>query len=137
MSLQEAYLYAGGVILCSVFNIFVSYPYLMANLHLAMKMRVACCSLIYRKSLKLSRTALGQTTIGQAVNLMTNDVGRFDSCIFFVPYLWVGPVETVIITYLIYREVGISAVFGVGALLLFIPLQGMTIIDFQKRDITN
>ena len=38
-------------------------------------------------------------------------------------YLWLGPLTTVLITYLMYREIGISAIFGVIFLLLFIPLQ--------------
>ncbi|KAI4497436.1 hypothetical protein M0802_007447 [Mischocyttarus mexicanus] len=124
ISKYEAYLYAIGVILCSTINIFVVHPYMMAILHMGMKMRVACCSLIYRKSLKLSRTALGKTTIGQAVNLLSNDVNRFDVAIIFLHYLWIAPLETIIITYFMYSEVQISAVIGVITLLMFIPLQG-------------
>ncbi|KAF7996689.1 hypothetical protein HCN44_002335 [Aphidius gifuensis] len=123
MTETDAYLYAGAVIMCSAVNIFVVHPYMMAILHMGMKMRVACCSLIYRKSLKLSRTALGETTIGQAVNLLSNDVSRFDAAIIFLHYLWIGPLETIIVTYFMYLEVGWAAVIGVGSLLLFIPLQ--------------
>ncbi|KAG8042341.1 hypothetical protein G9C98_004975 [Cotesia typhae] len=121
---SEAFLYAGGVILCSAINILVAHPYMMAILHMGMKLRVACCSLIYRKSLKLSRTALGETTVGQAVNLLSNDVNRFDVAVIFIHYLWIGPVETIIITYLMYLEVGVAAIIGVASLLMFIPLQG-------------
>ncbi|KZC06945.1 Multidrug resistance-associated protein 4 [Dufourea novaeangliae] len=121
---SEAYLYATGVILCSGLIIFVLHPYMMAILHMGMKMRVACCSLIYRKALKLSRTALGETTVGQAVNLLSNDVNRFDVSIIFLHYLWIGPLETIIIMYFMYREVEVSAVIGVATLLMFIPLQG-------------
>ncbi|CAK9828719.1 Probable multidrug resistance-associated protein lethal(2)03659 [Anthophora retusa] len=121
---DDAYLYAAGVILCSVLLIFVIHPYMMGILHMGMKMRIACCTLIYRKALKLSRTALGETTIGQAVNLLSNDVNRFDVAIIHLHYLWIGPLETLIITYFMYNEVQISALFGVAILLMFIPLQG-------------
>lgn len=121
---EDAYLYAAGLIGCSAINVFVIHPYMMAILHMGMKMRVGCCSLIYRKSLKLSRTALGDTTVGQAVNLLSNDVNRFDVAIIFLHYLWIGPLETIIITYFMWNEVQISALIGVGFLLLFIPLQG-------------
>ncbi|XP_076167723.1 putative multidrug resistance-associated protein lethal(2)03659 isoform X2 [Ptiloglossa arizonensis] len=120
----EAYLYATGVILCSGILIFVTHPYMMAILHMGMKMRVACCSLIYRKALKLSRTALNESTVGQAVNLLSNDVNRFDVAIIFLHYLWIGPLETIIIMYFMYREVEVSAIIGVATLLMFIPLQG-------------
>ncbi|XP_011138927.1 probable multidrug resistance-associated protein lethal(2)03659 isoform X1 [Harpegnathos saltator] len=120
----DAYIYAAGVILCSAVNVFVIHPYMMAILHMGMKIRVACCSLIYRKSLKLTRTALGETTIGQAVNLLSNDVSRFDVAIIFLHYLWIGPLETIVLTYFMYMEVEISSLIGVAVLLLFIPLQG-------------
>lgn len=102
---------------------FLTHPYMMGVLHLGMKLRVACCSLIYRKSLKLSKTALGNTTAGQVVNLLSNDVNRFDVAVIFAHQLWVGPLETVLVTYLMYQQVGVSAVIGVGFLLMFIPLQ--------------
>lgn len=120
-----AYWCAVGVILCSAINVFVVHPYMMGILHMGMKIRVACCSLIYRKTLKMTRTALGETTIGQAVNLLSNDVNRFDVSIIFLHYLWLGPLETIIITYVMYHliEVGVSSIIGVASLLMFIPLQ--------------
>lgn len=121
-----AYWYAVGIILCSALNVFVVHPYMMGILHMGMKVRVACCSLIYRKTLKMTRTALGETTIGQAVNLLSNDVNRFDVSIIFLHYLWLGPLETIIITYVMYHviDVGVSSIIGVASLLMFIPLQG-------------
>ncbi|XP_012058527.1 PREDICTED: LOW QUALITY PROTEIN: probable multidrug resistance-associated protein lethal(2)03659 [Atta cephalotes] len=121
-----AYGYAVGVILCSALNVFVIHPYTISMLHMGMKIRVACCSLIYRKTLKLTKTALGETTIGQAVNLLSNDVNRFDISIIFLHYLWLGPLETIIMTYVMYDviDVGVSSVIGVAFLLMFIPLQG-------------
>lgn len=105
--IETAYLYAAGVIACSALNVMVIHPYMLGTMHVGMKMRVAMCSMIYRKALRLSKTALGNTTAGQVVNLISNDVGRLDLATIFVHYLWVGPLETCLITYLMYREVGI------------------------------
>lgn len=104
--IQTAYLYAAGVIACSAVNVMFMHPYMLGTMHVGMKIRVAMCSLIYRKSLRLSKTALGSTTAGQVVNLISNDVGRLDLATIFIHYLWVGPMETCLITYLMYREVG-------------------------------
>jgi len=49
ITLEEAYIYAAGVILCSGLTVFVIHPYMMGIVHMGMKIRVACCSLIYRK----------------------------------------------------------------------------------------
>ncbi|KAB0802273.1 hypothetical protein PPYR_04459 [Photinus pyralis] len=123
ISERDAYLYAAGVVGCSLIIVFVTHPYMMGVLHVGMKMRVACCSLIYRKALKLNKTALGQTTVGQIVNLLSNDVNRFDVAVLFAHQLWVGPLETLVVTYFMYQEVGISAVLGMVFLLSFIPVQ--------------
>jgi ABC transporter transmembrane region. len=72
----------------------------------------------------MSLTALGETTAGQVVNLMANDVNRFDVAVVFLHYLWIGPIETMVVTYFMWEEVGVSATIGVASLLMFIPLQG-------------
>ncbi|XP_017862896.1 PREDICTED: probable multidrug resistance-associated protein lethal(2)03659 isoform X2 [Drosophila arizonae] len=121
--LMKAELYAAGLMAGSVFTVFCAHPYMLGVLHLGMKMRIALCSLIYRKALRLSRTALGDTTIGQVVNLLSNDVGRFDTVLINVHYLWVAPLELIVVTYLMFEQIGISAFFGVAVMLLILPLQ--------------
>lgn len=101
----NAYLYAVGVILTSALNVFCMHPNMMGMQHTGMKIRVALCSLLYRKSLRLSKTAMVDTTSGQVVNLMSNDVGRFDTSMLHVHFLWIGPLEIALATYLMYREV--------------------------------
>lgn len=101
----EAYFYATAVVLASAFNVMLMHPYLLSQMHLGMKMRVALCSMIYRKSLRLSKNALGETTVGQIVNLLSNDVGRLDIAIIFLHFLWVGPIETIAVSYLMYSKV--------------------------------
>lgn len=74
--ISEAYWYSGGIIACSFFSVMTQHGLMLTNLTLGMKVRVSACSMIYRKSLKLSKTALINTTSGQVVNLLSNDVGR-------------------------------------------------------------
>lgn len=105
----EAYFYASAVVFTSALNVVLMHPYLLSQLHLGMKMRVAMCSMIYRKALRLSKTALGETTAGQVVNLLSNDVGRLDLAIIFIHFLWIGPLETLAVTYMMYLEVRIDA----------------------------
>lgn len=80
--------------------------------------------MIYRKSLKLSKSALNETTTGQIVNLASNDVGRLDMIMMFLHYIWIGPIETILVTYLLWREINYAAFFGVSFMLCFILLQG-------------
>ncbi|KAF6206425.1 hypothetical protein GE061_017658 [Apolygus lucorum] len=124
MSVEDAYAYAAGILVCSLIPCFVLHPYMLCIQHLGMRLRIAMCSMIYRKALRLSRTALGQTTIGQIVNLMSNDVNRFDVTFMLIHNVWIGPVQTVIIGYLAYQLVGPASFIGLGFLLIFIPFQG-------------
>lgn len=117
-------MYAAAVVGLSTLGVLSLHPYVLSQLHCGMKLRVAICSMIYRKSLRLSKNALGDTTAGQVVNLLSNDVSRLDLSIMFLHYLWVGPAETALVSYLMYREIGVSAFVGVVFMLAFLPLQG-------------
>ncbi|KAH8359394.1 hypothetical protein KR093_006509 [Drosophila rubida] len=118
-----AQLYAAGLIACCLLTVISGHPYLLGQLHLGMKMRVALCSLMYRKSLRLSRTALSDTSIGQVVNLLSNDVGRFDGILLTLHFIWLAPLELLMVTYFMYEKIGIACLFGVALMLLFLPLQ--------------
>jgi ATP-binding cassette subfamily C (CFTR/MRP) protein 4 len=120
---NTAYIYASGIVVMSFFNVLLGHSYMLGLQHLGMKIRVASCSLIYRKSLRLSKTALIETTVGQMVNLLSNDVNRFDLAATHVHNLWVSPIETIIVIYFLYTMLGPSSLTGIGILLLFIPIQ--------------
>ena len=92
-----------------------------------MRVRIACSALLYRKALKLSNTALGQTTVGQMVNLLSNDVARFDQTFVYCHNLWAGPLQLTIITALLYQKIGPSALVGAALLVLAVPLQSISI----------
>lgn len=63
--------------------------------------------------------------MGQAVNLLSNDVNRFDMCLVFFVYVWIGPIHTLIMLCLMWLEIGVAALIGVATVLLFIPVQGV------------
>lgn len=49
LSLQDAYISALGVIFGSILSVIIEHPYIMAVVHMGMKIHVGCVSLIYRK----------------------------------------------------------------------------------------
>ncbi|XP_027849228.2 ATP-binding cassette sub-family C member 4-like [Aphis gossypii] len=123
-NIDYAYMYATFLSLNMLVTLVMYHAIQIEILHSGMKMRIACCSMIFKKALRLSKTALGETTAGQVVNLLSNDVNRFDSVVIFLHYLWIGPLQTLIITYFLWQEIGVSSIVGVATLLLVIPLQG-------------
>lgn len=120
---KEAYIYASVIVIVFFLDSIMGHSSMMGVMHLTMKLRVACSSLLYRKSLRLSRTALGETTIGQLVNLLSNDVSKFDQGFVICHYLWIAPLQAAAGTYMLYRAIGLSAFFGIAFLLMFFPLQ--------------
>lgn len=80
--------------------------------------------------LRLSKTALGKTASGQIVNLMSNDVQRFDIAAGFLHYLWIMPVQAVVSAFVMYDSVGYAAIIGITAMLLqAVLLQGIIIFS--------
>ena len=140
VSLTSAYLYGTGVVAMAALYTFTHHPYFFGVMHCGMKIRIACCSLLYRKvrihpkrnfgnthlqvqALKLSNSALGQTTVGQMVNLLSNDVNRFDLSVLFNHYLWAGPLQLTVITAILCTKIGPSALVGAALLIAAVPLQ--------------
>ncbi|AWO95631.1 putative multidrug resistance-associated protein 4-like [Scophthalmus maximus] len=90
---------------------------------IGMKIRVAMCHMIYTKALGLSSEAMGQTTTGQIVNLLSNDVYRLDEVTLNLHYLWLGPLQTMGIIFFLWSEIGLSCLAGVAAVALMLPVQ--------------
>ncbi|XP_055536617.1 probable multidrug resistance-associated protein lethal(2)03659 isoform X2 [Wyeomyia smithii] len=105
-----------------------------------MKIRVACCSLLYKKALRITKAAGTDGLTGQVINLMSNDVAKFDTAASFVHDTWKGPIELVVFGYLIYRQIGAPGLIGVAFLLSFIPLQawvGKKAASFRLKTATR
>ncbi|XP_028129811.2 probable multidrug resistance-associated protein lethal(2)03659 [Diabrotica virgifera virgifera] len=136
VTLTEAYIYSLFIVLCSLFYVIFCHSFHLSLQHLGMKIRIACCSLIYRKSLKLSKKALVNTTIGQMINLLSNDVNRFDNLFRYWHFLWVGPLESIVVMYLIFEVAGYAGLAGFLIMLLFIPFQmvmGKLTTQFRQK----
>ncbi|CAG00980.1 unnamed protein product, partial [Tetraodon nigroviridis] len=118
-----AYAHAAALSLSALGLAVLQHLYYYTVLRLGMKMRVALCHMIYRKALVLSSEATVLTTTGQIVNLLANDVNHFDEITLELHYLWVGPVQALVIVVLLWYEVGPSCLAGLGAVILMLPLQ--------------
>lgn len=72
----------------------------------------------------MGTTSNGGTSTGQTVNLVSNDVQRFDMAGIFYAYLYLGPIDLIVVLILVADEVGwIPAVSGLSTLILLIPIQ--------------
>uniref|UniRef100_A0A8W4FEZ1 Multidrug resistance-associated protein 4 n=1 Tax=Sus scrofa TaxID=9823 RepID=A0A8W4FEZ1_PIG len=112
-----------GLSACVLTWAFLHHLYFYHIQRVGMRLRVAVCHMIYRKALRLSNLATRETSTGQIVNLLSNDVNRFDQVTMFLHFLWVGPLQAVAVTALLWMEVGISCLAGMAVLILLLLLQ--------------
>ncbi|XP_056287089.1 ATP-binding cassette sub-family C member 4-like isoform X2 [Pseudoliparis swirei] len=68
---------------------------------------------------------MGKTTTGQIVNLLSNDVNKFDDVTIFLHYLWVGPLQAAAVVGLLWLEIGPSCLAGMVVLMFLLPTQTM------------
>ncbi|XP_015596918.1 multidrug resistance-associated protein 4 isoform X2 [Cephus cinctus] len=121
-----AILYATGISLATAINVISLNQAIYGAFHVGGKIRVAVCSLVYRKALRLSKTALGETAPGKIVNLVANDVNRFDLVSIFIHHMWSAPLSALIIAYFLYTEAGYAGLMGIAAVFVVVPIQSYT-----------
>lgn len=120
---NDAYVYVAGLVGCSFISVTTMQTLVFHMLQLGMCIRQTCCAMIYRKLLRLTKAVAVDGLNGQVINLMSNDVARFDQVLAYFHYLWRGPAELILMGYFIYREIQWYGLVGIGFLLCFLPLQ--------------
>lgn len=81
-------------------------------------MNTACCSLIYKKCFQLEKNVIQKVTTGKLVNLISNDVSKFELAITNLHFVWYGPVEVFVACY--FTDVMLGHVASSSILLLFL-----------------
>ncbi|XP_056411570.1 ATP-binding cassette sub-family C member 4 isoform X4 [Hyla sarda] len=122
-ALANAYINAAALSVCTLLLAVLHHIYFYHVLRAGMKLRVAMCHMIFKKALRLSNTAMGKTTTGQIVNLLSNDVNKFDQVTIFLHFLWAAPLQAIAVTVLLWIEIGPSCLAGMAVLIILMPLQ--------------
>ncbi|XP_018337113.1 PREDICTED: multidrug resistance-associated protein 4-like [Trachymyrmex septentrionalis] len=122
ISTNEVMIYIAFLIITNVIAIMLLHHSVMQSLHVGMRIRIACSSLLYRKLLRLNTAAMNQTGTGQIMNLLSNDVIRFDQLTMYLNYIWIMPFMTAIIGTIMWQKVGISCLVGIRTLLIIVLL---------------
>ncbi|KAG5204267.1 hypothetical protein JEQ12_002243 [Ovis aries] len=135
-ALFKAYGYTAVMNVCLVIWAILVHFFFYYVQRIGMRLRVAMCHMIYCKSLRLNNSAIRKTTTGQIVNLLSNDVNRFDKVVTFLHILWIGPLMAITVIILIWMEIGISSFAGMALLIIFMLLQsffGKLFLSLRKE----
>uniref|UniRef100_A0A8C5GM19 ATP-binding cassette, sub-family C (CFTR/MRP), member 10 n=1 Tax=Gouania willdenowi TaxID=441366 RepID=A0A8C5GM19_GOUWI len=106
-----------STLVCSLFrNVFV-----FEVSKVALSTRAALISVIYRKALRVSGCSLSVFTLGEVVNLMSTDTDRVVNFFNSFHELWSLPFQFAITLYLLYLQVGVAFLGGLGVALVLVP----------------
>jgi ATP-binding cassette subfamily C (CFTR/MRP) protein 4 len=94
--------------------------------------RTALTALIFKKVLRVSKSSFEQTDVGQILNVLANDLYRFEDITTNLWALIIGPVVCIVGVYFVWYFIGIAALGGLVILLLFVPFQATMGRFFNK-----
>jgi ATP-binding cassette subfamily C (CFTR/MRP) protein 4 len=73
--------------------------------------------------LLMRSVALGGTTSGEMMNLLTNDTQKLLECATYFHFVWHGVIEMVVVCIFVIIEAGPAALGGVAIIVLINPIQ--------------
>ncbi|XP_055381374.1 ATP-binding cassette sub-family C member 4-like [Condylostylus longicornis] len=119
----QAYMYATGIVISLFPSVLIFHPLMFYVLEIGLRVRVGLSGLIYRKILKVSKSSSSDGLSAKIINVLSNDVSKFDYVFSFVHDALVGPMQVIVLGYLAYLEMGYASFVGIGLLLFFIPIE--------------
>ncbi|KAJ3313911.1 Multidrug resistance-associated protein 4 [Boothiomyces sp. JEL0838] len=117
-----AYFNAIGLSIALFIHSFLHHVEFFMGMRVGMQMRIGLIASVYRKALNLSIANTSST--GFIINLVSNDVQRFEDASPFLPFLVVGPFQFVATMYFVYLEIGWSMLATAIVTIMLVPLQG-------------
>lgn len=79
----------------------------------------------YLKALKLSHATVENTSPGRIMNLLSNDVYRFDTMSMFLNAMWTAPLLVITVGYLLWVEIQWAGIFGLLIVFIIVPIQSI------------
>nr|UAX26432.1 ATP-binding cassette C subfamily [Galleria mellonella] len=124
MTRQEAGLYALGMLGINFITMMCQHHNNLFVMRFSLRIKIACSALLYRKVLRMSQVTLGEVAGGKIVNLLSNDLARFDFAFMFLHYVWLIPIQTAVVLYLLYNRAGYAPFVGLfSVVVLIFPIQ--------------
>ncbi|XP_063165578.1 cystic fibrosis transmembrane conductance regulator [Candoia aspera] len=118
-----AYYLAIGLCLLFIVRMLLLHPAIFGLHHIGMQIRIAMFSLIYKKILKLSSRVLDKISTGQLVSLLSNNLNKFDEGLALAHFVWIAPLQVVLLMGLLWEMLQASAFCGLGFLILVVLFQ--------------
>lgn len=120
---NQIFLYCVGLVCAQMVYVQFINVYNFYAWRVGVRIRTAVGALIYRKALRLSSGAFRQTTPGQVVTMLTNDLMKIEFLFFFLPYPLLSMLITALVAILMYMYMGWLCLIAPALLAVYIPFQ--------------
>ncbi|NXI95943.1 MRP7 protein, partial [Psophia crepitans] len=120
--LSHGVLYALGLFAGSFLGALLRNQFSYEVNKVTLMIRAAVISAIYRKALRVSSSSLTRFTVGEIVNFMSTDTSRLVNFCLSFHEVWSLPFQFAITLYLLYQQVGVAFLGGLGLALLLVPI---------------
>ncbi|CAI5460319.1 unnamed protein product [Closterium sp. Yama58-4] len=119
-------LLAGVLLACNMGQSLIAHQYFHRLYRLSSHVRTALVALIYCKALRISSAARHSTSLGEIVNLQSNDAEKLAKLCIYLHIVWSGPLQIIGALAFLFRFLSvIPALAGLVTMLLLMPFNGV------------
>uniref|UniRef100_A0AAY4DI15 ATP-binding cassette sub-family C member 10 n=1 Tax=Denticeps clupeoides TaxID=299321 RepID=A0AAY4DI15_9TELE len=131
---------AVGLFASTFFSAFFRNVFVFQVSKVSLEARAAVVSTIYSKALQVSGAALANFNLGEVVNFMSTDTDRLVNFFNSFHEVWSLPFQFALALYLLYLQVGVAFLGGLGVAILLVPLNKVLasqILENNKHMLTH
>uniref|UniRef100_T1J4L0 ABC-type glutathione-S-conjugate transporter n=1 Tax=Strigamia maritima TaxID=126957 RepID=T1J4L0_STRMM len=120
----RGYLYCCLIMVIGIVAVFFYARQYWIAVRMGVQLRASIISAIYRKAVRMKSNIKNGSSTGEIVNLMAIDTENIYISLWEIHTWWVGSIQITVCMYLLWNELGISTLAGVGTLVLMFPING-------------
>lgn len=80
----------------------------------------------------MSINTLDSTFSGDILNLLSTDATRIEIGVLYLPYLFIGPIQILVVITVILKKIGVWFLAGLLLLLIIVPSQALVAKAYNK-----
>ncbi len=123
-STDDKYLYASGIAGLGVAYVVVHHILFFFSMRTGWSWRMVTQAMVFEHLLSLDSSSLQYSSKGNMVNLISNDVEKFERFCVFMMFVITGPFEIIALLVLMANTLDwLSALAGLGITIMFLPLE--------------
>lgn len=134
---NEAYIWAAVLSILNITQTIIHHVLFFYSMRMGWEWKQGVTALIFRNLFRLKSTVIGVGGgfgTGKLVNLISNDVSRFEEFSVFAWFFWVSYLELLAILLILIFDLNVASGFaGVGMTIVFIPIQVQLARQFALR----